>query len=138
MNEMKIFNVIPVVFLSFLSHNIYAQVSFGNIALTGVTIIDARHHTPLPNQTVLIKNNIISNVFKDDNMAIPGSFNILRMEGKYLLPGLIDTHVHMATDPSGEDNRAHTLDVLQHMLYSGNYFREGYGGRCTYLGRLIT
>jgi imidazolonepropionase-like amidohydrolase len=116
---MKIFNVIPVIFLSFLLHNIYAQVSLGNIALTGVTIIDAGHHTPLSNQTVLIKNNMISNVFKDDSIEIPRSFNILRMEGKYLLPGLIDTHVHMATDPSGEDNRAHTLDVLQRMLYSG-------------------
>jgi len=35
------------------------------------------------------------------------------------LPGLIDSHVHMATDPSGTDNREHTLDVLQKMLFSG-------------------
>jgi len=36
-----------------------------------------------------------------------------------LLPGLIDAHVHMATDPSGTDNREHTLDALKRMLYSG-------------------
>lgn len=35
------------------------------------------------------------------------------------MPGLIDAHVHMASDPPGVDNRAHTLDVLQRMLYSG-------------------
>ena len=49
----------------------------------------------------------------------PDSFHILRMKGKYLLPGLIDAHVHMATDPSGTDNREHTLSTLKQMLFKG-------------------
>jgi imidazolonepropionase-like amidohydrolase len=97
----------------------YAQVSFGNIALKGVTIIDANHHVPLAHQTVLIQGKFISNIFTDDTKAIPDSFTVINLQGKYLLPGLIDTHVHMATDPSGVDNRAHTLSSLEQMLYSG-------------------
>lgn len=106
-------------FLLLLSHNIYAQVSLGNLALTGVTIIDANHQTPLINQTILISRNIITNIFADKEKPIPDSFGIIPMKGKYLLPGLIDSHVHMATDPSGVDNRQHTLDVLKQMLFSG-------------------
>ena len=116
---MKNLNIILLFFVQLLSHNIYAQVSLENLALTGVTIIDANHQIPLTNQTVLISQNMITNIFADKQKQIPDSFNIIPMKGKYLLPGLIDSHVHMATDPSGVNNRENTLDVLQKMLYSG-------------------
>ena len=116
---MNVFKIIPVLFFLFRWCNIYAQVSLDNVALTGVTIIDADHQTPLVHQTVLIKYNIITDIFNDGRKPIPDSFNILRMGAKYLLPGLIDAHVHMATDPSREDNTEHTLNVLKQMLYSG-------------------
>ena len=88
-----------------LCNTLHAQIAFDNYALTGLTIIDANHRTPLSNQTVLITKNVISNIFGNGNQPIPDSFNIIRMEGKYLLPGLIDAHVHMATDPSFAANR---------------------------------
>lgn len=116
---MKNLNIILLFFVQLLSYNMYSQVSLGNVALTGVTIIDANHQTPLTNQTVLISQDIITNIFADKEKQIPDSFNIIPMKGKYLLPGLIDSHVHMATDPSGVDNREHTLDVLKKMLLSG-------------------
>ncbi|MEO5891174.1 MAG: amidohydrolase family protein [Ferruginibacter sp.] len=99
--------------------NSYAQVVLDNIAITGVTIIDANHRTPLTDQTVLISKDIIVDIIRDNEKKIPDSFHIIHMKGKYLLPGLIDSHVHMATDPSGTDNREHTLDVLQKMLFTG-------------------
>lgn len=102
-----------------LSHFASAQVSFNNFALTAVTVIDANHRTPLAGQTILIENNIIRDVFTDGSRPIPDSYVVLTLKGKFVLPGLIDTHVHLATDPSGTDNRVHTLNVLQQMLYSG-------------------
>lgn len=97
----------------------HAQVALKNYALTGVTIIGANHQTPAPHQTVLITGNIISDIFNDGSKSIPDSFSILNLKDKYLLPGLIDAHVHLATDPSGDDDREHTLNVLKRMLYSG-------------------
>jgi imidazolonepropionase-like amidohydrolase len=100
-------------------HSSYAQVSLGNIALKDVAIIDANHRQPLAHQTVLIRNRAIADVFTNGSKVIPDSFTVIDLKNKYLLPGLIDTHVHMATDPSGVDNRLHTLNTLEQMLYSG-------------------
>jgi imidazolonepropionase-like amidohydrolase len=116
---MTIHKISCSLFLSLLWNFATAQLSFNNYALTGVSIIDANHQTALPHQTLLITHNIISNIFTDGSKPIPDSFNIMRMEGKYLLPGLIDAHVHVATDPSGVDNREHTLYVMKRMLYCG-------------------
>jgi len=107
---------VPSLLLCNFSH---AQVSLGRMALTGLTIIDANHRMLLAGQTVIIDSAVIREVFKDGTRAIPTSYHILSLKGKYLLPGLIDTHVHFATDPSGTDNRVHTLSILQQMLYSG-------------------
>jgi hypothetical protein len=116
---MKAYQIPFVLFLSLLCHSLTAQVSFDNYAITSVAIIDANHKTPLSNQTVLVSHRIISDIFSDRSKTIPDSFTIFSMKGKYLIPGLIDSHVHMATDPSGVDNRANTLNVLKRMLYSG-------------------
>ncbi|MFI5154376.1 MAG: amidohydrolase family protein [Chitinophagales bacterium] len=102
-----------------LSVIVQAQVSLNDIALTGVTIIDANHQTPLAHQTVVIKGNRITQIFPEGSRGLPDSVSIIKLNGKYLIPGLIDTHVHMATDPSDIDNRASTLIVLKRMLYSG-------------------
>ena len=96
-----------------------AQVALDTYALTGVTIIDANHTQPLPHQTVVVRGRKITQIFTDGSAALPDSVSIIRATGKYLIPGLIDTHVHLATDPSDVDNRAATLRVLERMLYSG-------------------
>jgi hypothetical protein len=91
---MKIIKIILILFFSLRWGNIYAQVSLDNSALTGVTIIDANHQTPLAHQTVLVTNSIISNIFNNGSKPIPYSFNIPNMEGKYL-PTLITCTVSM-------------------------------------------
>ncbi|HVU99542.1 MAG TPA: FG-GAP-like repeat-containing protein [Puia sp.] len=91
----------------------------GAFALTGVTIIDANHPSGATKQTVVVRDGIIAAVYPDGSVSLSDSVRRIAMTGKYLLPGLIDTHVHMATDPSGTDNRAATLAVLDRMLRSG-------------------
>ena len=95
------------------------QVALPAFALTGVTIVDANHPQPLTGQTVLIRNGKIDRVYADGSQPLPDSVSIIAAKGKWLLPGLIDSHVHVATDPSGTDNRAATLRILERMLYSG-------------------
>ena len=108
-----------VIVLSLFLFSAEAQTTLDTYALTGVTLIDAGHIPGLAHQTVVIRNGKIEEIFPDGSQPLPDSVSILRATGKYLIPGLIDTHVHMATDPSGTDNRANTLKVLERMLRSG-------------------
>jgi imidazolonepropionase-like amidohydrolase len=105
--------------LCLFAHTCFSQVSVNNIALTGVSIIDANHTTPLAHQTIIIKGGTISEIIPDGSRTLPDSLTVIPLTGKYVIPGLIDSHVHLATDPSGVDNRTTTLNVLNRMLYSG-------------------
>ncbi|MDO3645323.1 amidohydrolase family protein [Mucilaginibacter sp. L3T2-6] len=102
----------------FYSHS-QAQYAPRALALTDATIIDADHRAPLRHQTILICKGRITEVFPEGTKKLPDTATIINLSGKYVLPGLIDAHVHLATDPSGTDNREHTLNVLKQMLCSG-------------------
>jgi imidazolonepropionase-like amidohydrolase len=97
----------------------FAQFKPQVLVLKDATIIDAGHQVPAQHQTVVIMNGRISRVGPTGSVDFPDSAITIDLKGKYLLPGLIDSHVHMATDPSGTDERSHTLEVLRQMLYSG-------------------
>ena len=96
-----------------------AQTAPAVIALRDVTIVDANHRSGLPHQTIIVSGKKILKIFREGTSPMPDSCTVINLSGKYIIPGLIDTHVHLATDPSGVDNRTATLDVLKRMLYSG-------------------
>jgi imidazolonepropionase-like amidohydrolase len=114
---MKIIKIIPVTWLLFTFS--YAQVNFTRYALVNATVIDANHQSSLGHQTVVIEGNKIAQIFTDGSKTLPPADVVINLHGKYLLPGFIDTHVHLATDPSQTDNRASTLRTLDRMLFSG-------------------
>lgn len=66
--------------------------------------------------TIFIADSLIVGV--DDVAPAPGT-EIIDARGRYIIPGLIDTHVHVATDPDGEDSRERTLIRLEAALLGG-------------------
>lgn len=112
-------NIPIVAILGLLSFCVHGQVALPVYALTNVRIIDVHHRMPLEHQTILVRGRMIDQVFPDGSRPLSDSITVLDMRGRYVIPGLIDTHVHLATDPSGVDNRNATLNVLSRMLYSG-------------------
>jgi len=89
------------------------------LVLNNAILIDANHRVPSAPKTVIIKGGKIIEVIASGSGSFPDSAVIINLKGKYLLPGLIDSHVHMATDPDGGDNHIHTMQILEQMLYSG-------------------
>lgn len=65
----------------------------GTLAITNVSILSADSKSMLANQTVLIKDNVIELI--GNNVSIPEHYHIIDGSGKYLIPGLIDSHVHI-------------------------------------------
>ena len=64
-------------------------------AFTNCTILDGTEHmTPKSGMSVLTEDGIISDIVPDSE--IPSGFEIIDLEKRYLLPGLINLHVHLA------------------------------------------
>lgn len=107
--------------LAILSINklVSAQVQYSEFALTDVHIVDQIHDRVIEHQTILIKDGFITTIGSASEIAIPDSVITIKMTGKYVMPGLFDTHVHFGTDPTEIDNRETTEKVLKNMLLSG-------------------
>ena len=70
-----------------------------SIAVTNVTVIDVAAEKPetarLPGRTVLIENGTISSVFKTERLRLPKGVKRVDGRGRFLLPGLWDSHTHL-------------------------------------------
>jgi imidazolonepropionase-like amidohydrolase len=69
--------------------------------------------------TIIIRSNRIEAIGPAKDITIPDSVIVFYYPGKYVIPGLIDSHVHLATDPTKEDNRIRAEEDLKEMLLSG-------------------
>lgn len=63
-------------------------------ALIGVDVFNG-HAGDLTNMTIVVQNDKIVDIFKTDSKPLADSIHKLTLTGYYVLPGLIDTHVHM-------------------------------------------
>jgi imidazolonepropionase-like amidohydrolase len=96
------------------------------IALANVTIIDGTGAEPEPGMTVLIEGERIMDVFRTGGKPLPENTEVRDLSGKYLIPGLINTHVHFTnftaslyTDDDVSAGWERTYRELERMIYGG-------------------
>src|SRR5262249_54825915 len=63
------------------------------IAITHVTVIDVERGMPSPDRTVVITGERITAV-QDGSAPVPDGAKAIDGRGQFLIPGLIDSHVH--------------------------------------------
>ncbi|MFH2005156.1 MAG: amidohydrolase family protein [bacterium] len=68
------------------------------LALRGATLIDGTGAAPLHRSVVILRNGRVEAVGTAE-LGIPGDAELLDVSGRWLLPGLIDAHVHARTEP---------------------------------------
>lgn len=66
-------------------------------AITGATLIDGTGSAPLPDAVVLIEGSDIVNVGSSQSTPVPEGAERIEAPGMTLMPGLIDTHDHLAS-----------------------------------------
>lgn len=66
-----------------------------DIAITTVSIVDVERGRVLPPRTVLVTNGRIVGIEADANLPLPATAQRLDGRGRYLIPGLVDMHVHV-------------------------------------------
>lgn len=82
----------------------------------GATLIDGSGAAPRRNMSILVEGDRIKAVSAAGVAgALPEGAKVVDAKGLYVLPGLIDTHVHLATPP----NRIRAEAILRRQLYSG-------------------
>ena len=64
-----------------------------SLLIRGATIIDGIADTPLTGRSLLIEGGMIRDILPA-NAPVPAGASVLDLNGKFILPGLIDSHVH--------------------------------------------
>lgn len=67
------------------------------IALSNVSIIDGTGSAPQPGMTILVEGGRIAAIFPVGSRPLPAGTIQLDVAGSFVIPGLIDAHVHLAT-----------------------------------------
>jgi imidazolonepropionase-like amidohydrolase len=80
-----------------------AKPQYSVLAITHVTLIDATGSAPQSDMSVLLADRRINTIGPSSAISIPRGAQILDATGKFLIPGLVDMHLHLtgAGEPSG-------------------------------------
>jgi imidazolonepropionase-like amidohydrolase len=66
------------------------------LLIRGGTLIDGTGKAPLQNANVLMDGNLIQRIWTGNTapVALPADTQVIDAQGKFIIPGLIDSHVH--------------------------------------------
>ena len=64
-------------------------------AIVGATLIDGSGMKPLPDSVVVVRGERIEAVGRQGDVKIPDGAEVVEASGRWLIPGLIDLHVHL-------------------------------------------
>lgn len=96
--------------------NALASASSPRILYCNATIIDGTGTLPLMQSDILVEGERIVAVGVHASLdAQAGDARRVDLSGRYVIPGLIDSHVHLATPP----NRARAEAILRRQIYGG-------------------
>ncbi len=65
-----------------------------SLAIDGGTLIDGNGGAPVRDALIIIRGNKIETVSRKGQAAYPAGAQVLHADGKFIVPGLMDAHVH--------------------------------------------
>ncbi len=90
------FHLIRAAGLSLCAALLSTQVDAASVLVRGGSLIDGTGRAPVANASVLITDGLIAKVWSGNTGApvIPEGTQVIEAAGKFIIPGLIDSHVH--------------------------------------------
>ena len=83
------------------------------LILSRGTLIDGTGHAPVPEASVIVEDGLNQAVTRaGEEVPAPPDAEVLDCTGKFILPGLIDSHVHLAFS-AAEDHPTNVDKVLR-------------------------
>jgi len=100
----------------FLAFTATAAAAQGPLVLRHATLIDGTGSPPRADTTVVVDGPRIKAVYASGSRPLPAGARVRELRGRYLIPGLIDAHVHI-TDV--EPDVAHYRPFFKALLLGG-------------------
>lgn len=69
----------------------------GVVVIDGATLIDGSGSAPVPDSVIVMENGKITSVGARAAVRTPPGAHVIDAKGKYVIPGLVDQHVHYRT-----------------------------------------
>ena len=93
--------------------------SIGPILIKNVDIFNGKEDSLITNKNVLIQDGIIKSI--SNEISTSNKFKVVEGKGKTLMPGLIDSHIHLSGSGAvpWENVKADLEYNLQAYLYAG-------------------
>ena len=85
------------------------------LVLEGATLISPERSDPLADSVIVVRDNRIESVGKVGSVSYPAGARVLKLSGKYVIPGLIDSHMHF----TGWDTELHLANGITSALEHG-------------------
>ncbi|MDQ4123894.1 MAG: amidohydrolase family protein [Acidobacteriota bacterium] len=85
-------------------------------AITGATLVNPNGKPPIADAVVLVQNGRIIRIGTRQNVQIPKDATIIDARGKWIIPGLVDSHVHFFQS-GGLYTRPDALDLRKIVSY---------------------
>ena len=105
----------PLILMIFIAAvAVHAQTT----AFVGVNVIPMDRERALANQTVVVRDGVIAEIGDAKKVKVPNGAIRVDGSGKYLIPGLVDTHTHLLSD-SDEYPDSIAPDELRVMVANG-------------------
>jgi imidazolonepropionase-like amidohydrolase len=91
-------------------------------AIVGATVVDVTNGRSIPNAVLLIDGERIAAVGPASAVSIPAGAEVIHADGKWLLPGLMNMHVHLGLKLPGAagDSLTNETDVEEVLRMAGN------------------
>jgi imidazolonepropionase-like amidohydrolase len=86
------------------------------LVIKGVHIVDVLNRTVQDNCTVTCCGGKISKIDTSSSLSIPENATVLELSGRYIIPGLIDAHVHLAHPGVDDYGRISTETIKKKYL----------------------
>jgi Amidohydrolase family len=127
---MKPFAAARILLLSTLAFAESAQTQDANRSwITDVTIISPENLAHIERGSVLIENGRIAKIYRGETPPSPAGATVVSGKGQFLIPGLIDSHVHLASVPGMSFDQTHRVSAILPEYYAQlprSYLYYGY------------
>lgn len=84
-----------------------SDVPEGRIAFKNVTIITMKGNEVIEDGTIVINKNKIEQIGKTRSITIPSDAKVYKLNGKTIMPGLVDVHAHVGAFRNGLSTQKH-------------------------------